>query len=378
MKYILYNIKELVKKEKIIVIVMFLCILLSSFVLNFTYGLSYNYTVAKANANEDLKQIAVNINQESAPTHRQVQDFVEALSEKTRKNLRFYFSGAYSDYDDESWNILESRFTYINNSYGKSVEVIQAEKNNLMDGTIISSEDEKDGNLVAVVECDKNKTTTELTDEDGYLNLFGKKFEIVGTDTISTVPSIPFLTISDDFVYDDVAILSSSVVFTRSQYEEIQQMADIYMPGAITFPDLPLPDTDSIKLYNNIIIIAVLLSILSVLNFSVLYDFILKKQTHTTAIMRLCGCSRVKIILINIGECILISVPVYVIGTLLYAEILRIIMKKMFAYIADAYDLKIYFVIFVTYFVIMILIMSIVITKQLNEKIIDTWKEGKI
>ena len=383
MKYILYNIKELIRREKIIVAVMFICILLSSFVLNFTYGLSYNYTIEKANSNENLKQIAVQINKDNAPSHRQVQDFVESLSDKTRENMRFYFSGELSEFGDESWNILESRFTYINNEYGKDSGVIQAAKDSLMEGNIISNEDEKNGNFVAVVEYENNKmhrneTTLKLTDKNGYLNLFKKKYKIIGADKISTVPTIPFLTIPDDFVYNDVAIISSSVVFTRSQYEEIQQTADIHMPGAITFPDLPLPDIDSVKLYNNILVIAVLLSILSVLNFSVLFDFILKKQNHSTAIMRLCGCSKAKIILINIGECILISVPVYLFGTLIYNAILKTTLKKMFSYISDAYDWKIYFIIFITYFTIMIFIMSIVITKQLSEKIINEWKEGKI
>lgn len=385
MKYIFFNIKELLKQEKVIFIVVLICIFLSSFALNFTYGLSYNYTMEKANADDNLKHVSSYINQESAPTHKQVQNFVESLSDDTLSNLRFYFSGSVDEYNDEAWNCLESRFTYKNGEYGQAEIIAQSYRENIKEGTPITNEDEKNGNLVAVVNCDitnrgehRNETTLKLTDENGYLNLFGNKYKIIGADSISTVPTVPFLTIPDDFVYDDVAIISSDVVFTRAQYDEIQMAADINMPGAITFPELELPDTDAIKMYNNIIVIAILLSVLSVLNFSVLFDFILKKQNHTTAILRLCGCSKLKAILVNIGECILISVPVYFIGTLFYTIILKTSLKKLFSFIADAYSFKIYMMIFATYFVILLVIMSIVITKHLSEKIIDEWKEGRI
>lgn len=52
----------------------------------------------------------------------------------------------------------------------------------------------------------------------------------------------------------------------RRIYDELKDQAETIIPGALQFPDLDLPDPDSMTLYNNIIWISLFISILSVVN----------------------------------------------------------------------------------------------------------------
>jgi hypothetical protein len=378
LKHIIYNIIEIIRKEKIIFFVMCVCILASTFVLNFSYGIFYNYTLEKYSSNKDLTKVSSEINKENAPTHKQVQEFVESLSEETRSNIRFYFSG----YLDEYASQIESRFVYRNGSFALDSEVEAAYKEGIADGRSISSDDEKKGSSVAVIGYNTNGNADDITkslgDGETYLTLFGKKFDIIGKAKNTYVPIVPFMSIPDNFVYDDVFILTSYDTFTRNQYNEIVSNAELYMPGAINFPELSLPDLDSITLYNNIIVIAILLSFLSVLNFSILFCFILKKNNRNIAILRICGCSKFKAVIIHMGECFAISIPIYLVGIAGYIWIFKKVISKLFDYIENAYSPTVYLMIFITYFAILAVVMLIVIIKQINTGIINEWEEGKI
>ena len=61
MKYIFLNIKNMFQHEKFITFIIILCVFLSSFVLNFSYGLYQNYNIKKYEENSKLDEIVVNI-----------------------------------------------------------------------------------------------------------------------------------------------------------------------------------------------------------------------------------------------------------------------------------------------------------------------------
>ena len=60
MKYILKNLKALIKNEGMIFMLMIVCIISSSLIINFSYGLYQNYNVIKNESKSDLLAIASN------------------------------------------------------------------------------------------------------------------------------------------------------------------------------------------------------------------------------------------------------------------------------------------------------------------------------
>ena len=141
--------------------------------------------------------------------------------------------------------------------------------------------------------------------------------------------------------------------------------------------ELSLPDPDSITLYNNIILISLLIAVLSLLNFAMLYHFILERRSRDLAIIRICGCTKKRALLIYLGECMAISIPVYAAGTGVFILLLERVFDDMFIYMKDAYSTAVYLVIFAGYFLLMLLILGIMIARHISRTILQEWKEGK-
>lgn len=383
MKQIRYNIRSLMKKEKMIFAVIMICIISSAFILNFSYGLYKNFQTAKTVETESLSQLALEINKEAAPTHAEVRQFVESLSDETVNQMTFYVSGKIDSLNDSDFPYMESRFTYRNGEYSVPTEFRENSEEQLKFGRMITDEEEKNGEYVACIETEWNSdkpdgSIQDMVINDNTLSFMNNEYRIVGGCGIVSKMVIPFLSIPDDFVYDDVIIFSFDKSLNRSMYSEIIMSSDKYMPMALTFPELKLPDTDTISIFDNIIAIAILISAFSAFNFVLLYHFILNKRTHDLAVLRICGCSKLKSFSIYIGECLLVSVPFYIAGTGFYIFLLNTVLKKIYPYISEAYSLKVYVVIFAVYIITLVVVVGIMILSHINKSIVSQLKEKRI
>lgn len=383
MKQIRYNIQSLIKNEKVIFAVIMICIISSAFILNFSYGLYKNFKTAKIVETERLTQLALEINKDSAPDHSQVRQFAESLSEDTLNQTTFFFSGNIDALEDYGYPYLDSRFVYRNGEYSVPTEFRKNSEEALKFGRMITDEEEKNGEYVVCIETEwKNSNAGEavqsLMKDDETLVFMEQEYKIIGGSSVIGNIAIPFLSIPDDFIYDDVVILDFASSLNRNMYSEIIMAADTYMPGALTFPELKLPDNDTISIFDNIIAIAILISVFSAFNFVLLYHFILNKRTHDLAVLRICGCSKPRSFFIYIGECLLISIPFYILGTGIYFLLLNTVLKKIYPYISEAYSLKAYALIFAVYIIILMIVVSIMVLSHINKSIISQLKEKRI
>lgn len=383
MKHIFRNIRMFIGNEKMIFAVIMICIISSAFILNFSYGLYKNFQTAKNVETESLSQLALEINKEAAPKHTQVRQFVESLSDETVNQMRFYFSGKIDGSDDGGFPYMESRFIYRNGEYSIPAEFRKNSEEQLRFGRMITDEEEKSGESVACIQTEWNDEKAAegvqgLMKDDETLIFMNREYKVIGGSSVIGNMVVPFLSIPDDFIYDDVVILGFEVSLNRSMYDEIIMASETHMPGALTFPELKLPDNDTISIFDNIIAIAVLISAFSAFNFVLLYHFILNKRTHDLAVLRICGCSKIRSFSIYIGECLLISVPFYIAGTGIYIFLLNTVLKNIYPYISEAYSLKVYAVIFAVYIITLVLTVGIMILSHINKSIVSQLKEKRI
>lgn len=383
MKHILHNLRCFIRHERLIFIVMIVCILSSAFILNFSYGLYRNFQTAKTVEVESLNELALEIQKDHAPTCKQVRQFIESLSEETLNETTFFISGTIDTLADYNFPYLESRFVYQNKEYTIPTEFRKNAEDKLMFGRMITDEEEQSSALVACVETSlssKNvqESVQSIMTDDETLVFMNQEYHIVGGSGVIANIIVPFLSVPDDFVYDDVIILDFKQPLNRTIYQEIIAASTKYMPDALIFPDLKLPDHDTISIFDNIIAISILISVFSAFNFVLLYHFILNKRNHDLAVMRVCGCSKLKVFGNCIGECLLISMPFYVLGTGIYIFLLHAVLKKNYPYISDVYSLKVYALIFALYIIILMLAVGIMVLSHINQSIVSQLKEKKI
>ena len=381
MKYILRNIKMFIRHEKTIFIVMIICILSSALILNFAYGLYQNFNTQKIEDNAELKEIVIDIDDESELTRKNFQLYIESLSEQALEDMDIFIAGTLECFEGCYYDTLDCRFAYRNGMYQVMEEFRKNREERLHSGRMITDEEENAGANVAVVDYNDefgwNDYTKAIQNGENTIELFGKTYDVVGEGEGTPTPSVPFLSIPEDFIFDDIVILSFQNVVNKREFEELKNQADSIIPDTLIFPELNLPDADSITLYNNIILISLLITILSLLNFAMLYHFILEKRSQDLAIMRICGCTKKKALFIYLGECLVLSVPVYIAGTVIFILLLNRLFDDLFIYMKQSYTPSVYAIIFVGYILLMLLFLGIMISRHISKSITQEWMEGR-
>lgn len=377
MMYIFKNILNFAKYETIIFIILIICILTSSFVMNFSFGLYFNYNTAINENNEELKTIMPFISENEKLTKGEFQKFIEALDEQTQDKINLIYASSdltkigYSD----AYSFFPMRFDINQGKYGVPNNVKKAWEDTklIKKGEYISNEDEEVGAHSAMVSqdiCDKS-----IGDSIEFL---GQTYTIVGIYRAgSFTPLVPFLTVPADIEISECSF-SFNEVLTRPTYNKLISTAKEIIPNKLNFPELQLPDDDIISMYRNIILISIIIAIVSVMNFAMLYLFVIRKRKNELAIMRLCGARRIHVAGLYLCECIFISVPIFLLGSFAFDIMLNNVFKTIFPYMNEIYSLSAYALIFLIYTVVMLIVLGIVVIMNVHFNVKDCLSEGKI
>lgn len=391
MKYIFLNIKNLAKNEKFLFAVMLICIFVSAWIMTFSYGLYQNYHSMRIEGEIDSKEISPGIAAGETLTQGELKLYLDSLSDTVLSGMNVIYCSTGFDFEHIDPNSSESymrnvmvvsRFTVSGGEYHISPYIADIWNSNAMikTGRYFSDADETEGLCVAMIDDAwvndplRSLDYAELLDGSDTITLFGEKYSIIGTHS-SYGAAVPFLSLPADAAVDSF-ILSFDNVISRKSYDEMVQRANEILPGKLIFPELSFPDEESIYIYNNIMLISVLIAALSVINFALLYDFIFKKRRRQLAIMRICGCNTLRAWGICLGECCVVCVPVFLIGMLTFIPFMQGFLSDIFIYMENSYSPAIYAAIFVIYMVMLLVIMGVKLLIQINKTLSEAQKKG--
>ena len=211
--------------------------------------------------------------------------------------------------------------------------------------------------------------------DDYTAMIFGKEYKIIGKHTSNGLV-VPFLSVPPETRAMQVAIRFERTM-TKKIYSELIETANEVIPGKLEFPELALPDRESLYIYNNIMIISVFVAALTIVNFAFLYYYIFGKRRRTLVIMRICGCSAARAVGICLGECCLICVPMFLAGMFTYIPFMKLVLSPRFKFMEASYSSWIYAAIFGIYIIMLLVIMGILIASQIGKSLAEGRKEGK-
>lgn len=394
LKITFINMKNMIKSEKLIMLIMVLSLIFSSMIINFSYGLYQNYTKQKYENEVNLKDLDPEVNRNF--TKEELKNFADNLpSELADEMLVIYASGYSEDFiyadGDTTPLSIPTRFTIRDGKYSICYETKENWQGTglIPYGRYINDTEEANGENVALIptgmrtvmnvnEKDMVYNVKKMVENNETISIFGKEYKVIGAyNAGSLTPIVPFLSIPDDFEYNSFGVTFYENI-TRKQYEEIVSLASEYIPGAFTFPDLDLPDSDSVYMYNNIILISIFIAIVTIINFGMLYIFILKKRSNQIGIIRLCGATRFQTVRIFLSECLIIGIPMCILGIMFFDIILNNFFANAFEYMDEFFNIKVYLAVFLLYMLMFVIILGIMIIKTINSKIINVLKEVKI
>ena len=420
MNMILRNLRGLWRNERMLLFIMIICVFSSSLLLQFSYGLYQNYHVIRSEAESDLKELRGDIAQNASLTRAEFAAFVEALprgitdqvdsffchgdsgsipehidlTEEQRQELHELLSGQGSktwwDDDgtqheiifDENTKLqdiigigLEFHFIYRDGQYYYSDTVLDnlQTQGNADARHFFTKQQYAEGAHVVIITDDERtrigKYLGVLKNGD-TLMLWKQPYKIVGTVTDFFPLNVPFTAVPDDLQLEGAVFLTFSRSITREQYDTVIETANSTMSGKVTFEHLAIPDSESRYLYSNIMLLSVLIAVLSVINFVMLYHYILQRRSRTLAIFRTTGCTVNRAVFMYLGECLAVSVPVYFVGLCVYIPLMKHILSGLFPYMAEAYSTKIYAAIFGIYLITMLLMLTVMVNAYVRRGLI--------
>ncbi|GHU52687.1 hypothetical protein FACS1894132_02900 [Clostridia bacterium] len=210
---------------------------------------------------------------------------------------------------------------------------------------------------------------------DNHIIIQGESYEVVGYSGILYGNMIPFTSVSSETEvtnhFEIWADPNGKKIFTNQQYQKIKSVLTAGLGDLITMPEPEFPDTENYYFYNTIIIISILISVVSALIIALLYNYILIRRWKSLTIFRLCGCTRMKIIGMYLAECLVISVPIFLLSTVAYDRFLLPLLAKRYENMTGAYSIKLYALIFGIYFVSSIIVLLLMIFKTIPRKAIS-------
>lgn len=380
MKYIIKNIKSFINSEKLIFLLVLLCVVTSSFIINFSYGLYQNYKVLKEEEENELDMFYASFDNSGTffASKEKLKSTLLTFSDELNEAVDMYFTTlTCEELKDLGDNIIIIRFCIKNGNIVpcELFEYNLTRQGLIYSGRYLSEEEEKNGERVALIEVDNlNGKITEdskrLVVDDETVMFQGNEYKIIGTQTLEPL-IVPFNSLNDNTPINEILFHFKKPV-TRSQYSEIKEKLELNFPDIVQVPDLDIPEAENYYLYNTIILISILIAVLAAINFAFLYRYILSKRTKTLAVYRICGCTKAKALGMFLGECMLIAIPAFTFTTLAYDRLVLPKLGRYFEYIESAYSPKLYLLISAIYitvtFIVLVLMMGF---EFLNKKIVE-------
>ncbi len=390
MKYVLKNLKSFFQDSMLVAILAVVSVFVSALVINFSYGIYQNYNVVLEKgaaqdeiSREDSMHFSMCFYKKGNNPGEYVSqemfmkyiDEVMAYSDELYEEIAVFT--AYAEIDNHKF---EFKFNTSGGDISIAKEFVEnCRKYGNMSGGYWTDTDERLGNPVALG-MDKSKfdNTTPYYDslltENNTLLIAGKEYEIVGyhnwgNDTVL----MPIRSIGKDECMLDLDIYFKEGL-SKETFARLSETTNAHFGDLVTIDKTPTIDRDSIYTYKTVMIIAVLIALISALNFMILYRYILNRRKKKTAVYRLCGLTTGRASRYNMVECLIITIPVYLLGMLTYDKVFLPVLGNYFSYMQKAYTVKLYVILFLIYLVISFLVCGIFIVADNRKKILEQMK----
>lgn len=190
-------------------------------------------------------------------------------------------------------------------------------------------------------------------------NLGNEIYEVIGVNFMHAY-EIPYLSIVDFSLAESINIVLGKRLGEKQENEYISYLKDHFHTDAVSEP-MPLNNRgikDYIKTYG----LVMLIMVIGFFNFSFIYTSILEKRKKQIAIVRICGLSIMRAIVLNILEVLLLASVFFLLSTGIYRILLLYLMSMIGSIFVDSLSIFDGILLYGAYtFVIVAILMPVVI-----------------
>lgn len=375
------------KSYRMISILIVLNIIISAFVICFSYGIYQNYNIKIDDGESSQRQLYILPTSskslaESSITTKMVIDTVKSLSDETLKNIEGFSCDIIASVFETEKSIFVFDFTYKDGKFHGLEKIFTDEQYNSYKNIVAINPLLRDyGGGIAVVDVGDWNYLPIGDAEDIDIN--GENFKIVDAISEYDIMACPITSF-----YNNTPLLvhgegwgleiNFKTDISRSQYDDIVSAVAANMGDNAEVPEMDISPTTELFYYRTILMISVLISVLASINFAVLYRYVLQKRIKTLTIFRICGCTKMKIIFIYLFECMIVGLPLFALTMLCFDKLALPALSGTFEYIEFAYSPLLYLAIFGIYAVSSFVVLLIMISTYISKRSIIELKAGEL
>lgn len=395
MKYVLINIKNFIKQETTIFCLVVLCIFSSVIIINFAFGFYHHLQQKKLDGEIKMRDLSINFTDadRSHVTKGGLMELLLQLDNETLKDCTINLEGKYAD----DWSgdpaidnggLVEYVQFCIKDGVVTVAPIEESIKDNgiLKEGNYFTKEQVEKGELVCLAPF---YSSEQIGDEeqakwakkydansDGTYTVDGKTYTSIGkVDFFSFLPIIPVTTMADD-CYIKCMLFEYNHVLKRKDYIEITNAVEEAYGDYADIPKLDIPEVDSLKFYNSLLALCLLLIIMSGIVLCLLYEYVLLQRAGQLTVYRLCGLTRGKAKLLYFMECFVLSVVVYILAVVCFHFFLLPYLSRMFEYIKASCTPYSYGMLGILYLILSSVLLYFMICRKLSYNVASGLKEG--
>lgn len=386
MSYIFKNYKCFVKNNIFLFIISVTIIFISTVLIHFVYGVYQNYHIVQEGnyssvSDQDEFSVTFSGNREvtKADLDRCIEkisgqmDIMEASgnSDSILLTLQTPLDWNYPDPMDIEVKILVDRYGI------KAPDIVfdNMQTYGFSDGGRWTDVQEKEGAKVALFWDFNNPiyngvditNPTVALNKDNTVTIDNKKYEIIGYQNYCYAPIIPYSSLEDTATFTKCTFTFFEHI-SMTSYETLNRILKEELGDNFAINRTSSPRKNNVHyIYGVVFLIVGFVAFIAIVDLMLLYRYYLRKVKYKAAIFRLCGMPLTKSICLQIGEFLLLSLPIYICAAIFFSFILLPRLRPYYVYMPNAFNVSVYGILFSIY-IIFSLTFCLVITWFENHK----------
>lgn len=367
MHYIKLNIRDFIKNQKLLFLVLVFSQILSVVLIFSSYGIINHFNVKVSEVEGTALELDFSRIDEEGATAEKCRYFYSEILPVIECKLDYFFIFGYSD-----GIAIESETDFTNGKYSVSEKYKEHVEKMINSGRYFNEEETSEKTYVAVI-------GSNINSDDGIVNIAGTNYKVVGTFYDERIDNdfifVPYLAFPESTEVRHMNIYLEKPLL-KSEYDAIYNAAVKYFDGIYEIPEFDGVDNNSDKrVYQDVIAVAILFIVLSVINYCIMYKYILQVRKDKLAIYRICGCRRGKAFLIYLIEMLGESVVLMGIGIGIFKLLILPKLSSIFEYMKYFFEKETYVKISVLYVVIMLVAYGLLVLRFVKDTPVEMIKE---
>lgn len=355
MKYALKNLKSFYIHKRAVFFLLISTALLSCIMLEFAYGVFENYRIKQLSQNSSRTKITIDVLKTEKGNAGFRKEMLEQVLSLFSEELDYKLDTILLTANGDGAEQVCTYFTMKNGSIAGCDDIKRNFLQNNLATDYFTEEQEKMGKKVALFSKEKKGNIPldifKLDNKECFA-FQGEKYQVIGYQTFWEIPMVPFSSLKPETEVDPVRDIEISFreALTKEEYAGLKNSFLSVAEEQIEVPNMDFSEEDN-SVYNTMKICAVLIAMMSAVNFAILFQYLLQECRKSFRICRIYGMNRRRMEWNFMADCFMIAFPAFLIGTLVYHwGIYKVLLINVFPYIWNVYSLKKYMVIFGIYF----------------------------